>query len=64
MALWWCSNDSLLTKGKANVSKYHLLVIKKAEVIIRRGDTEIRNREYKKWLGMKVDTKQTNLMNV
>ena len=42
---------------KANVSKCHLLVNKKDEVIMRIGDMEIKNREYEKLLGIKVDTK-------
>ena len=42
---------------KANISKCHLLVSKIDEVTIRIGDTEIRNSEYKKLLGIKVDTK-------
>ena len=42
---------------KANTSKCHLLVSKKDEVTIRIGDTEIKNSEYEKLLGIKVDTK-------
>ena len=42
---------------KANISKCHLLVSKKDEVTIRIGDTEIKNKEYEKLLGIKVDTK-------
>ena len=38
---------------KANVSKYHLLVNKKEEVIMRIGDMEIKNREHEKLLGIK-----------
>ena len=43
---------------KANISKCHLLVNKKDGVAIRVGDTEIKNSEYKKLLGIKVDTKR------
>ena len=43
---------------KANLSKCHLLVNKNDEVTIRIGDTEIKNSEYEKLLGIKVDTKQ------
>ena len=43
---------------KANISKCHLLVNKKSEVTIRIGDTEIKNSEYEKLLGNKVDVKQ------
>ena len=42
---------------KANISKCHLLVNKKDEVTIRIGDTEIKNSEYEKSLGIKNDTK-------
>ena len=42
---------------KANTSKYHLLLNKKHEVTIRIGSTEIENSEYKKLLGIKVNTK-------
>ena len=42
---------------KANISKCHLLVNKKNEVTIRIGETEIRNSEYEKLLGIKVDGK-------
>ena len=42
---------------KVNVTKCHLLVNKKNEVIMRIGDMEIKNREYEKLLGIKVDTK-------
>ena len=43
---------------KANLSKCHLLVNKNDEVTISIGDTEIKNSEYEKLLGIKVDTKQ------
>ena len=42
---------------KANISKCHLLMNKKDEVTIRIGETEIKNSEYKKLLGIKTDTK-------
>ena len=42
---------------KANISKCHLLVNKKNEVTIRIWDTEIKNSEYEKLLGIKVDAK-------
>ena len=42
---------------KANISKCHLLLNKKVVVIIRIGDTEIKNSEYEKLLGIKLDTK-------
>ena len=42
---------------KTNISKCHLLVNKKDEVSIRIGDMEIKNGEYEKLLGIKVDTK-------
>ena len=42
---------------KANISKYHLLVNKKDEVVVNLGETEIKNSEYEKLLGIKVDTK-------
>ena len=43
---------------KTNISKCHLLVNKKDEVTIMIGDTEIKNSEYEKLLGIKVDTKR------
>ena len=42
---------------KANISKYHLLVKKKDEVVIKLGEMEMKNSEYEKLLGIKVDTK-------
>ena len=53
MLFKWFSNNQL----KANTSKYHLLLNKKHEVTIRIGSTEIENSEYKKLLGIKVNTK-------
>ena len=49
----WFSDNQM----KANINKCHLLVNKKNEVIIKLGKTEIRNSEYEKLLGIKVDTK-------
>ena len=40
---------------KANISKCHLLVKKKDEVTIRIAGTEIKNSEYEKLLGIKVE---------
>ena len=42
---------------KANISKCHLLVNETGDVTIRIGDTEIKNCECEKLLGIKVDTK-------
>ena len=42
---------------KANISKFHRPVNNKGEVTMRIGDTEIKNSEYEKLLGIKVDTK-------
>ena len=42
---------------KSNKSKRNLLVSRKDEVTIRIGDTKIKNSEYEKLLGIKVDTK-------
>ena len=42
---------------KGNISKCHLLMNKKDDVTIRIGDTEIKNCEYQKLLGVKVDIK-------
>ena len=41
---------------EANISNCYLLVNKKDKVIIRIGDTEIKNSEHEKLLGIKVDT--------
>ena len=49
----WFSDNQM----KANISKCHLLVNKKDEVVINLGETEIKNSEYEKLLGIKVDTK-------
>ena len=53
MLLKWFSDKQM----KAGISKCHLLVNKKDEVVINLGETEIKNSEYEKLLGMKVDTK-------
>ena len=50
--IWFYDNQM-----KANISKSHLLINKKDVVIIRIGNTEIKNIEYEKLLGIKVDTK-------
>ena len=42
---------------KANISQCHFLVNKKDKVSIRIVDTELKNSEYEKLLGIKVDTK-------
>ena len=47
----WFSENQM----KANISKRHLLVNKKDEVTIRIGYTEIKNSEYEKLQGIKVD---------
>ena len=49
---WFCDNQM-----KANISKCHLLVSRKDEVVINFGETEIKNSEYDKLLGIKVHTK-------
>ena len=54
MMLSQCFSENQM---KAYISKCHLLVNKKDEVTIRIGDTEIKNSEYEKLLGIKVDTK-------
>ena len=51
--LFKCFSDNQM---KANISKYYLLV-KKDEVVINLGETEIKNRGYEKLLGIKFDTK-------
>ena len=53
MLFKWFSDN----KMKANISKCHVLVNKKDEVVINLGETEIKNSEYEKLLGIKVDTK-------
>ena len=49
---WFYDNEM-----KSNKSKRNLLVSRKDEVTIRIGDTKIKNSEYEKLLGIKVDTK-------
>ena len=53
MLFKWFSDNQM----KANISKCHLLVNKKDEVVITLGEMEIKNSEYEKLLGIKVDTK-------
>ena len=53
MLFRWFSDNHM----KANISKYHLLVNKKNKVTIRIGDNEIKNSEYEKLLGIKVEAK-------
>ena len=45
----WFSDNQM----KINISKCHLLVDKKDEVVINLGETEIKNSKYKKLLGIK-----------
>ena len=59
----WFSDNQM----EANISNCYLLVNKKDKVIIRIGDTEIKNSEHEKLLGIKVDTKlnfDENLNNI
>ena len=58
MLFKWFSDNQM----KTNFSKYHL-VNKKDEVVINLGETEIKNSEYEKLLGINVDTK-LKLMNI
>ena len=53
MLFKWFSDNQM----KANISKCHLLVNKKDEVVISSGETKIENSDYEKLLGIKVDTK-------
>ena len=53
MLFQWFSDNQII----ANISKCRLLGNKKDEVTIRIGDPEIKNSEYEKLLGIKVDTK-------
>ena len=53
MLLKWFSENQM----KANINECHLLVNRKDEVVINLGETEIKNSEYEKLLGIKVDTK-------
>ena len=52
MPFKWFSDNQM----KANISKRHLLVNQKGEVVINLGKTEIKNSEYEMLLGIKVDT--------
>ena len=52
--LFKCFSDNQM---KASISKCHFLVNKKDKVIINLGKTEIKDSEYEKLLGIKVDTK-------
>ena len=53
MLFQWFSYNQI----RANISKYHALMNKKNEVTIRIGDTEIKNSEHEKLLGIKGDTR-------
>ena len=53
MLFQWFSDNQM----KANISKCHVLMNKKNDVTIRTGDTEIKNSEYEKLLGIKGDTR-------
>ena len=48
---------------KVNINKYYLLVKKMDDVVINLGQTETKNSECEKLLGIKADTKLT-LMNI
>ena len=52
MLFQWFSDNQM----KASIRKSHLLLNKKHEVTIRIGDAKIKNSEYEKLLGIKVDT--------
>ena len=49
---WFCDNQM-----KASIRKCYLLVNQKDEVVTNLGETEIKNSEYEKLLGIKFDTK-------
>ena len=53
MLFKWFSDNQM----KTNINKFHLLVNKKDKVTISIEDKEIKNSEYEKLLGIKVDTK-------
>ena len=57
MLLKWFFDNQM----KTNISKCYLLVNKKDEFLINLGETKIKNSEYEKLLGIKVDTKQVQL---
>ena len=52
LSKWFSSNQM-----KVNINKYYLLVNKMDEVVLNLGQTEIKNRECEKLLGIKDDTK-------
>ena len=52
MLFKWYSDNQM----KANITKCHLLVNKDDEIIINLVEMEIKNSEYEKLLGIKVDT--------
>ena len=52
MLFKWYSDNQM----KTNITKCHLLVNKKDEIIINLVEMEIKNSEYEKLLGIKVDT--------
>ena len=49
---WFCDNQM-----KASIRKCYLLVNQKDEVVTNLGETEIKNSEYEKLLGIKFDAK-------
>ena len=53
MLFKWFSGNQM----KAIISNCHLLINKKDEVVINLGETEIKNGDYEKLLGIEVDTK-------
>ena len=53
MLFKWFSDNQM----KTNINKFHLLVNKKDKVTISIEDKKIKNSEYEKLLGIKVDTK-------
>ena len=53
MLFKWLSDNQM----KANISKCHLQVNKKDEVVIKLGETEIKNSEHRKLVGIKFDIK-------
>ena len=48
MLFKWFYDNQMKKKKKKNISKCHLLVNKKNEVVINLGETEIKNSEYEK----------------
>ena len=55
MLFKWFSDNQI----KANINRCYLVVNGKDEVVINLGETEIKNGEYEKLLGIKVDAKLT-----